>query len=123
VQRGRILKKSGMLRWRPSPEQTSITSLIQRLYVRLTLACDDGLVVSLDRRLHNLDGGVARTVDVDSIKSVSATSGSVNDGQQRATCCYFRVVERVEVAGQHNRCRRTRHNHCNDASLIVVEQR
>ena len=54
--------------------------------MNLFLAGDDGLVVTLDRGFHDPDGGVAGVVDIDSVEKISATGGTVDDGQQGATC-------------------------------------
>ena len=64
---------------------------------------NDGLVVALDGEFNDSDGRVAGIVDIDSVKVVGPTCRSVNNRQHRATRRHFRVVERVEVAGQHDR--------------------
>ena len=92
-----------MLRRCPLSKLTPVSPLVQRLEMYLTSVRYDGLVVALDGGFDDSDGGVAGIVDVDSVENVGPAGGSIYDRQHRASCCHFRVVERVEITGQHDR--------------------
>lgn len=81
---------------------------------------DDSLVVALDRGVDDSDGTVARSVDIDSVDDVGASRRTVDNGEKGAASRHFRVVERVEIACQHDRRQRTRRRYCVDPCLDIV---